>query len=64
MIVQELRKAADNNKIILDGYYDWSEIKSSTHHTNYHTDTNPNVSKNTIQIQNSNDMKRSIENLL
>ncbi|CAD8072850.1 unnamed protein product [Paramecium primaurelia] len=61
MILQELRKAADSQNIILDGNYEWSEIRQSTH---YQTDTNQNLSKKNIQFNNSNEMKKSIEKQL
>ncbi|CAD8153908.1 unnamed protein product [Paramecium pentaurelia] len=61
MIVQELRKAAETLNIIIDGNYEWSEIKQSTH---YQSDTNQNLSKQNIQFNNSNEMKKSIEKQL
>ncbi|CAD8174043.1 unnamed protein product [Paramecium octaurelia] len=61
MIIQELRKAAESLNIVLDGNYEWSEIRQSTH---YQTDTNQNLSKQNIQFNNSNEMKKSIEKQL
>lgn len=62
MILNEFRKAAENAKIVLDGAYEWTEIKQSTHMT-VHTETQHN-SRNNIQPSNSNDMKKSIEKQL
>ncbi|CAD8066061.1 unnamed protein product [Paramecium sonneborni] len=61
IIILELKKAAESQNIILDGNYEWSEIKQSTH---YRTDTNQNQSKKNIQFNNQNEMKKSIEKQL
>ncbi|CAK91525.1 unnamed protein product (macronuclear) [Paramecium tetraurelia] len=60
MILQELKRAADSTNTVIDGNFDWTEIKSSTH---YQTDTNQNLSRNNIPL-NSNEMKKSIEKQL
>ncbi|CAD8151025.1 unnamed protein product [Paramecium pentaurelia] len=60
MILHELKRAADTMNIIIDGNFDWTETKSSTH---YQTDTNQNISRNNIPL-NSNEMKKSIEKQL
>ncbi|CAK71630.1 unnamed protein product (macronuclear) [Paramecium tetraurelia] len=60
MIVQEFRRAAESSNISIDGNFDWTEIKQSTH---YQTDSNQNQSRNNIPT-NSNEMKKSIEKQL
>ncbi|CAD8109368.1 unnamed protein product [Paramecium primaurelia] len=60
MIVQEFKRAAGSSNITIDGNFDWTEIKQSTH---YQTDSNQNQSRNNIP-NNSNEMKKSIENQL
>ncbi|CAD8168015.1 unnamed protein product [Paramecium pentaurelia] len=60
MIVQEFKRAAGSSNITIDGNFDWTEIKQSTH---YQTDSNQNQSRNNIPT-NSNEMKKSIENQL
>ena len=37
MILRELKRAAESSNLVIDGNFDWTEIKSSTH---YKTDTN------------------------
>ncbi|CAD8120877.1 unnamed protein product [Paramecium sonneborni] len=51
MIVFELKKAAESLKLNLDGFYDWSEIRQSTHF-------------DSIVPHNSIEMKKSIEKQL
>ncbi|CAD8197067.1 unnamed protein product [Paramecium pentaurelia] len=51
MITFELKKAADSLKLNLDGYYDWTEVRSSTHF-------------DSLIPHNSVEMKKSIEKQL
>ncbi|CAK56660.1 unnamed protein product (macronuclear) [Paramecium tetraurelia] len=51
MITFELKKAAESLKLNLDGFYDWSEIRSSTHY-------------DSLVPHNSIEMKKSIEKQL
>ncbi|CAD8198887.1 unnamed protein product [Paramecium pentaurelia] len=51
MITFELKKAAESLKLNLDGYYDWSEIRCSTHY-------------DSLIPNNSIEMKKSIEKQL
>ncbi|KAM3142362.1 hypothetical protein pb186bvf_005519 [Paramecium bursaria] len=60
MILQEFKKAADSQKIIIDGTYDWSEIRQSIH-TSTQADT---AIPSKIAPNNSNEMKKSIEKQL
>lgn len=48
MITFEMKKAADSLKLNLDGYYDWTETRSSTHF-------------DSLIPHNSVEMKKSIE---
>ncbi|CAD8096335.1 unnamed protein product [Paramecium primaurelia] len=51
MITFELKKAAESLKLNLDGFYDWTEIRSSTHY-------------DSLVPHNSTEMKKSIEKQL
>lgn len=51
MITFELKKVAESLKLNLDGYYDWSEIRCSTHY-------------DSLIPNNSIEMKKSIEKQL
>ncbi|CAD8065326.1 unnamed protein product [Paramecium sonneborni] len=61
MILKEFKRAADSTNTVIDGKFDWTEIKQSTH---YYTDTNQNLGSNNNIPLNSNEMKQSIEKQL